>query len=57
MRQLRCLLSAIFVAPALAAGAPLELATAKVVDLTHAFDSHTLYWPTSPSGFELKQLS
>lgn len=57
MRQLRCLLSAIVLAPALAAGAPLDLASAKVVDLTHAFDAQTLYWPTSPSGFELKQLA
>ena len=26
-----------------------------LVDLTHPFDEHTLYWPTSPSGFELKK--
>ncbi|HWZ84592.1 MAG TPA: cyclase family protein [Thermoanaerobaculia bacterium] len=42
----------------LAAGPkPPDLATAKVVDLTHAFDDKTIYWPTSPSAFELKQLS
>ena len=34
-----------------------DLATAKVVDLTHAFDERTLYWPTSPSAFELKPLA
>lgn len=34
-----------------------DLATAKVVDLTHAFDDRTLYWPTSPSAFELKPLA
>ena len=34
-----------------------DLATAKVVDLTHAFDQRTLYWPTSPSAFELKPLA
>ena len=34
-----------------------DLATARVVDLTHAFDSRTLYWPTSPSAFELKSLA
>jgi len=28
-----------------------------VVDLTHAFDANTLYWPTSPSGFKLEQLA
>jgi len=36
---------------------PPDLATARVVDLTHAFDEKTIYWPTSPSAFELKQLS
>jgi D-alanyl-D-alanine dipeptidase/kynurenine formamidase len=34
----------------------IDPATARVIDLTHAFDEHTLYWPTSPSAFELKQL-
>jgi kynurenine formamidase len=34
----------------------LDLARAAVVDLTHPFDEHTLYWPTSPSAFELKVL-
>jgi kynurenine formamidase len=36
---------------------PPDLATAKVVDLTHAFDAKTIYWPTSPSAFELKSLA
>jgi kynurenine formamidase len=30
---------------------------ARMVDLTHPFDEQTLYWPTSPSGFELEVLS
>ncbi len=34
----------------------LDLARARLVDLTHAFGAETLYWPTSPSGFELKTL-
>jgi kynurenine formamidase len=34
-----------------------DLATARVVDLSHAFDERTVYWPTSPSAFELKALS
>lgn len=34
-----------------------DLATAKVVDLTHPFDAQTIYWPTSPSAFELKSLA
>jgi len=28
----------------------------RLVDLTHAFDQRTLYWPTAPSRFELKRL-
>lgn len=29
---------------------------ASIVDLTHTFDDKTLYWPTSPSAFELESL-
>jgi kynurenine formamidase len=29
----------------------------ELVDLTHSFDERTLYWPTSPSSFELKELA
>jgi D-alanyl-D-alanine dipeptidase/kynurenine formamidase len=50
--------------PFAALGAPkagfsevLNLRLARVVDLTHTFDKKTLYWPTSPSAFELKTLS
>jgi kynurenine formamidase len=34
-----------------------NLATARVVDLTWPFDDKTIYWPNSPSAFELKSLS
>jgi kynurenine formamidase len=34
----------------------LDLASADVIDLSHSFDAQTIYWPTSPSGFELKPL-
>jgi kynurenine formamidase len=41
-----------------AAAAPgLDLARARIVDLTWPFDAATLYWPNSPSGFELKRMS
>lgn len=43
-------------APAGAADRPPDLARARVVDLTHAFDERTIYWPTSPTAFELKRL-
>lgn len=36
---------------------PIDLAHAELVDLTWPYDEHTLYWPTSPSAFELKQLA
>lgn len=35
----------------------LDLRSARTVDLTHSFDQRTIYWPTSPSSFELKRLS
>lgn len=41
------------------AGSPrpvLDLEHTRAVDLTYAFSAETLYWPTSPSGFELKRL-
>src|SRR5262245_647104 len=31
----------------------LDLASARVVDLTHTFDAKTLYWPTAPTKFRL----
>ncbi|HUR83350.1 MAG TPA: cyclase family protein [Thermoanaerobaculia bacterium] len=34
-----------------------DLRGSELVDLTWAFDDKTLYWPTSPSAFELKQLA
>ena len=37
-------------------GQSLDLASTKIVDLSHSFDANTIYWPTSPSGFELTQL-
>jgi kynurenine formamidase len=36
---------------------PLDLRTADLIDLTWPFDERTLYWPTSPSTFEKKQLA
>ena len=40
------------------AAAPADLlASHELVDLTHAFDENTVYWPTSPSRFRLDTLS
>ena len=48
---------ALLVASVPAAEPPPNLATARVVDLTWPFDAKTIYWPNSPSAFELKSLS
>ena len=35
----------------------LDLSDYRLVDLSHAYNEETLYWPTSPSRFEKKQLA
>jgi kynurenine formamidase len=40
---------------AVATAQTIDLTAAKVVDLTHAFDADTIYWPTEPTGFQLRQ--
>ena len=35
----------------------LDLSGYRLVDLSHAYNEETLYWPTSPSRFEKKQLA
>lgn len=40
-----------------ASGQSIDLSRYRLVDLTHAFGSSTLYWPTSPSGFRLDRLA
>ncbi len=36
---------------------PLDLAGFELVDLTHPFNEETLYWPTSPTQFQLERLA
>lgn len=33
----------------------IDLAATKLVDLSHPYDANTIYWPTEPTGFQLKQ--
>jgi kynurenine formamidase len=33
----------------------IDLSSSKVVDLSHPYDAGTIYWPTEPTGFQLKQ--
>ncbi len=35
----------------------LDLSRHRLVDLTHPFNAQTIYWPTSPSSFELERLA
>ena len=37
-------------------GPAIDLADYRPVDLSYAFDEDTIYWPTSPSAFELTEL-
>lgn len=37
-------------------GASFDLKQVRVVDLSHAYNEDTIYWPTSPSEFELEVL-
>lgn len=37
--------------------APLDDAALQIVDLTHPLDARTIFWPTSPSTFQLQQLA
>jgi kynurenine formamidase len=43
--------------PVTAPGPAIDLARYELVDLTYPFDEETLYWPTSPGGFELEVLA
>ena len=47
-------------APEPASGEPaagFDLSALRVIDLSYAYDADTLYWPTSPSPFELTELA
>jgi kynurenine formamidase len=62
-RAVRALLAAGLALTARAAAAQVpdpaavDLRTVDLVDLTHAFEEGTLYWPTSPFGFEVDTLA
>jgi len=55
MRILACLFTLLSVLAS--AGEPIDPDNFRIVDLSHSFDRDTIYWPTSPSGFELERLS
>ena len=49
--------AALALGPAPAAAQAIDLARSRAVDLTHALNAQTLYWPTSPSSFALERLA
>ncbi len=51
------LLAACAQPPAAATPASLQFADYQLVDLTHAYNAQTIYWPTSPTAFSLETLS
>lgn len=60
MRQLVVLLALTALCACATTNAPrpaIDLTGSELVDLTWPYDEQTLYWPTLPSAFELKQLS
>jgi kynurenine formamidase len=50
-----CALAILVAALGSAAAQSIDLSSSKVVDLSHAYDANTIYWPTEPTGFQLKQ--
>lgn len=58
MRRSSLLLASLLLSASTLAAAPLiDLQHAELVDLSWPFDNTTLYWPNSPSAFELKSLA
>ncbi len=48
-------IAAVGAVPAEARAQTIDLSASKVVDLSHPYDANTIYWPTEPTGFQLKQ--
>jgi kynurenine formamidase len=57
MRRIAVLLALPLLAACATVSRPVDLGTAEIVDLSWPYDEQTLYWPTSPTAFELKQLA
>jgi kynurenine formamidase len=57
MRQLTAILLVTIASATVAAQGALDLSAYRMIDLTHAYSSRTVYWPTSPSKFTLERLA
>lgn len=51
------LVLALLALPRTGTAQPLDLSTQRMVDLTHPLNARTIYWPTSPTTFQLERLS
>jgi len=51
------LLAVLLGVPRAVATQPIDLSTQRMVDLTHPLNAQTIYWPTSPTTFQLERLS
>ncbi|MFO7262444.1 MAG: cyclase family protein [bacterium] len=56
-RHLPLVLAAVALACGNAPRATPDLSGYRIVDLTHPYNAETLYWPTSPTKFELERLA
>lgn len=57
MRLLAALLALVLLGTTPAIAQQIDLGASRLVDLTHPFNERTLFWPTSPTSFELEQLA
>lgn len=53
----RLTMAMLLLAPAVVGAQAVDLTRYRVVDLTHAFNAKTLYWPTAVTAFTLQQLA
>ena len=51
------IVAALGTSPVAAQQAALDLSGYRMIDLTHAYSSRTVYWPTSPTRFTLERLA
>lgn len=51
------ILALALLAPASGAAQTIDLGSSRLIDLTHPFNRETIFWPTSPSSFELSELA
>lgn len=55
--MLRITLPALLLLSGATSAQALDVSAYRLVDLTHAFNEQTIYWPTAPSRFELETLA